>query len=145
MFKRMDLVTIGCGDTYDMDKFEVPTSNLIKPTGGFWASPVNSEMGWARFCEVENFAKGNGCIYSTFEGNLYVVDSRESGEDCPSLRGWGGMKMIDVDALMERGYDGIYMTVQGVIETRSMNQFCAWDVESVYVMNFSSLAQVETC
>ena len=52
----------------------VPVKNeplFSKPTGGFWASPVDTPNGWKQWCERENFRKCN-------DQNAFVFSLSES-------------------------------------------------------------------
>lgn len=53
-----DTVFIHYGDVFDTEKFkEIKNANTpwVKPNGGYWASPVESNNGWKDWCLRENF------------------------------------------------------------------------------------------
>lgn len=53
-----DTIFIHYGDLYDATKFkEIKNANTpwVKPNGGYWASPVESNNGWKDWCLREDF------------------------------------------------------------------------------------------
>ena len=52
---RMKFIHYG-NTVFDSDKFKpIKNVNFVKPSGGFWASPLNSKRGWNTWCEENEF------------------------------------------------------------------------------------------
>ena len=51
--------------------------DLGKPSGGLWASPVNSPFGWRDWCECESFREyeDDDCFIFSLKDNAKVLNS----------------------------------------------------------------------
>lgn len=137
-----------------------------KPQGGIWASPLNSNHSWRRFCLDENFNIGTLKKHILFKINsnskIYIINSYL---DLIKLKKYFIFNvdrifneiMIDYEKMMKDGYDGIYLTEDGEHDTRfspygrygydcSMNgklDLYGWDCESIVIFNKSIIKQAK--
>ena len=52
------LTVIFYGSTkFSPRKFKTIKNSWVKPDGGLWTSPINSEYGWKEWCDAEQFRK----------------------------------------------------------------------------------------
>lgn len=129
---------------FERDKFETIKNipYFCKPSGGLWASPVDSEWGWHDWASSEGFNTDRLNEYFEFEiaGDVAVIDS---WQDARKLLLWSFedvgchgacLKSIDFEC---NCYDAILLTVQGERETRFHDRYSlyGWDCESVLVLN----------
>lgn len=118
-----------------------------KPTGGLWASPVDSKWGWADWCKSEEFKTDTLDKNFTFKlspnAKIYVIDNLQ---DLIAVSDFENPRMdhmgtgINVERLMDEGYDGLYVTAKAVISFRynvapGIKDLNSWDVESICVFN----------
>jgi len=54
----MKLIHYG-STSFDPKKFNPVLNSYIKPTGGLWTSPIDSEFGWKDWCTAEDFRECN--------------------------------------------------------------------------------------
>ena len=130
---------------YDSSLF-APIKNrkyFIKPYGGLWVSPIDSEYGWKDWCEDEDFGDLTSHFDVVLDGIIMVIDSYfdakdklywiHDDEDISFTFG----KSIDFEAMLKDGIDAIWLTVEGERSTRYTDKHClyGWDCESVLIMN----------
>lgn len=135
-----------------------------KPSGGIWASPLNSNHSWRKFCLDENFNIGTLKKHILFKINpnskIYTINSYL---DLIKLKKYWiydknrifNEVMIDYEKMMKDGYDGIYLTEDGEHDTRfspygrydcSMGgklDLYGWDCESIVIFNKNIIKQVK--
>lgn len=159
-------VSYGLGE-YDPNRFDIIKNCKynIKPVGGLWTSPKDSEYGWKYFCESENFCKTGG-FDNGFEfqlktdSNIYIIDSFYDLIKVPyKLKDplYSGMRFnqnfIDYEE-MAKEYDAIWLTAEGQWETRlpdmeglydfdghSINLY-GWDCESLLILRKECIINV---
>lgn len=136
---KLHLVTYGCGKKFDVAKFEpIKNKGFVKPEGGLWSSPVNSNYGWREWCENESFGNLSDHFNFEFEGNVFVIDGTRDAAYMPWLNFYGLTKYPDFEEMVLLGYDAIWLTEKGQQETRlGEPSLYGWDCESVLVMNHS--------
>jgi hypothetical protein len=148
--KTFDLIHHGT-DRFNPDLFR-PISNRgwIKPNGGLWTSPINSEWGWMDWCESEEFNTEMLArhVRLKFTGNTLTIDTVEDLELLPWIGIWDQdiLKGIDFEFLCySSGVQAIHLTVRGQEETRFSHprSLYGWDCESVLVMDPACLTVVE--
>ena len=141
----MNLVKYGSA-SFDPAQFDaIRDDHWIKPKGGLWASPVDSEFGWVDWCSHEEFTLDRASWFKfTYEGNIVVIDT----EGDLNLLDWGedygcGLGNINFEAMLARGIDAIHLTVRGQERTRFSRprSLYGWDCESVLIMNPSPIRQ----
>ena len=110
----------------------------IKPYGGLWCSPVNSEWGWKDWCKAEEFSSCD--TSNSFQVKLHdwakvlVIDNEEDLLKLyPKKYEFGEYDFERV----AKEYDAIWLTVQGQDETRHSRPYnlYGWDCETVLIMN----------
>jgi hypothetical protein len=122
----------------------VKNENWVKPKGGLWTSPVNSEWGWKHWCEAENFRDCNEensfKLLLNFDAKVFIIDSLNDLKNAPLVDykiGSSYKKMyLDFETLAKT-YDAIWLTEKGQSQThlsRPINLY-GWDCESVLIMN----------
>lgn len=138
-------ITYGLGE-YDKSEFQrIKNRNFIKPYGGLWSSPVNSDWGWKDWCLSEDFNVEK--LSNSFEFSLndnakiYVIDEFSDlgflvmGNKYRFVSWWGDSIILDFEKL-SKVYDAILLTDKGQIDTRYTNPgLYGWDCESILVMN----------
>lgn len=136
---------------FDKERF-VPIQNREcwnKPSGGLWASPVDSEYGWRVWCEESNFAECEEENSFTFsikpEANIYFIRTVEAANNLPRAESeysigrimpetaFSTIMGIDFEAMVKDGVDAI------VYEQSACPQLYwklyGWDCDSILVMN----------
>lgn len=136
-----------------------------KPRGGIWASPLNSNHSWRKFCLDENFNIGTLKKHILFKissnSKIYIINSYL---DLINLRKYFihntdiifNEITIDYEKMMKDGYDGIYLTENGEYDTRfppcgrydcslmgGKLDLYGWDCESIVVFNKDIIRRVK--
>lgn len=149
--KRLELITYGCGDAFDADRFD-PVKNcsyFVKPSGGLWASPVGSRYGWTEWCLDNDYGDFSTEFSATLVGRVLTINTLEDLIRLPEVEPpeWARRpftrKYVDFEALLAMGVDAVHLTADGECETRfSEPSLYGWDCESVLVMNPACLDAV---
>lgn len=138
--------------SFDLFRF-TPIQNremFSKPSGGLWASAVDSEYGWKEWCTDENFRMSN--LSESFEfvltewAKVLHIRSVKDLESLPrhETPGWYGELMwdcLDFEILLSQGWDAIELHLSE--EDLSQVGFCeglyyklyGWDCDSILIMN----------
>jgi hypothetical protein len=147
---RLHLVHYGA-NSFDAAEFgEIKNRNFVKPSGGLWASPVESDYGWRHWCTAEEYQVDSLKKSFTFwyEGNVLVIDdfidlSKIVWREVDEYR---SIKYPDFEEMLRRGVDAIWLTNRGQWETRdhwgSGRSLYGWDCESVLIMNPDKIEEV---
>ena len=133
-----NLITYGCGDKLDIVKIKpIQNNNFVKPLGGLWSSPVNSECGWKDWCKSENFGDLNSSFIFGIKGNVLKIDSESDLEKMPWIKSTSYFEFPDFEKMMKSGIDAIWLTENGQWATRMSRprDLYGWDCETVFVMN----------
>ena len=125
---------------YDPSLFCEIRNRINKPTGGLWASPINSSYGWKDWCKEHDFRDCNKDDSFTFK---LSADARILTIDCSSdinlllvLEPMGPIMRIDFESIKKSGIDVIYLTRIGEKETRFLDGgLYGWDCESAIILN----------
>ena len=123
---------------------------FIKPRGGLWCSPVDSEYGWIDWCRAESFGDIDHEQMVTLDidtSNFVVIDSVQDMETkLPWYQFDGPVQAIDFEKMVQQGVDGIHLTEKGQIDTRwsHPHNLYGWDCETVFIMNERCIKNVET-
>lgn len=137
---RLDLITYGCGDRFDIAKFK-PIENAIaaKPWGGLWSSPVNSAFGWRDWCVREEFRLSSlGVSFEfVFDGDVFVIDGMDDLKKLPLIEYYPFIVYPDYEKVAQE-YDAIFLTENGEHLTKYTFMY-GWDCECVLVMNSKSI------
>ena len=120
-----------------------------KPSGGLWASPVNSKWGWKDWCISEGFRlaqlDSSFCFVLTDAAKVLhlrsVADANKLPRYCPypEMEDTIPIRYIDFEKLMEK-YDAIEFHLS---EDRKRDAYwnslyfkmCSWDCDSILIMN----------
>ena len=125
----------------------ITNGNLgVKPYGGLWASPVDSENSWKTWCECENFREcRDDCSFKFTMRNpekVFYVDSEKSYMELARLYGrmredpWGigrGLDYIDFEQMQRDGWDALEISLTDYY--RLYNLMYTWDCDSIVVFN----------
>ena len=122
----------------------IKNDNWMKPKGGLWTSPVNSEWGWKHWCEAENYRdcdeEKSFKVILNADAKIFVINSLEDLKNAPLINfkiGEGYQKQYLDFELLAKNYDAIWLTEKGQNETHLSYPLSlyGWDCESVLIMN----------
>lgn len=132
---------------FDKDLFEPIKNSFVKPTGGFWASPINANFGWKDWCDEEQFRACNEENSFTFTlkptANVYEIHNIE---DLFKLPRYDYLNKeynyyydifpdrydIDFEKCIEMGIDAIELCN---IKRTLYYALYGWDCESILILN----------
>ena len=152
-------------EKYDIKKFKTieydwQAQMNNKCRNGLWASPIDSNWGWEQWCKHENFTSGiNKMKYSFFfklkpGAKIYSIDNINDLKKISTTyqhddlgRIHGTQKKIDFNMLLSKGYDGIYVSEDAVVDLRMMfsseiDGLSSWDVESICIFNPNAIIPI---
>lgn len=124
---------------YNPEKIRPIFNRYVKPSGGLWTSPIDSQYGWKDFCKAEDFRECNEdnsfIIELKINTNILLIDSF----DDLNLLKWlpfHHMEFPDFEEAATR-YNAIHLTDRGQRETRMTNprNLYGWDCETVLILN----------
>jgi hypothetical protein len=128
--------------TFDKSKFK-PILNMLgftKPSGGLWASPIDSELGWKDWCESEDFRECKEEDSFTFtlkeNSNILHIYSLEDLRNLPKMI--LDIKMftvLDFEKIKDSGVDGIELHLYSEHYHDLYNSLYGWDCDSILIMN----------
>ena len=138
--KKMNLITYGCGNLYIPSLFKpIRNREFVKPEGGLWASPIDSDYGWSGWCRSEEWGDLTTSFTFEFVGNVFVIDSLWDTQQMPWRNPYKALRLEfpDFEQMLQQGIDAIHITVRGERETRFSRTHSLYgrDCESVLVMN----------
>ena len=114
---------------------------MNKPIGGLWASPVNAEYGWKKWCEDNDmFTKNMNESFKfrlKWNAEVWHIHNKGDVETMPEAKSQHGFKSTffvpDFEELLNTGIDAVelhfsedpelYMTMYG------------WDCDSILILN----------
>lgn len=120
--------------------------NYVKPHGGLWSSPVESNWGWKDWCKAEEFNLPYLQSHFKFKyyGNILTIDSLDDLKVI-LYHQHDGKDKIDFEFLMEKRVGAIHLTERGQHATHlSTPGLYGWDCESVLVMNPNYIIQTSS-
>jgi hypothetical protein len=141
---------------YGASKFEfskiAPIENKawVKPSGGLWTSPINSEWGWKEWCAAENFSdcrqENSFTVRLVRQARVFMIDSYKDLMSCPLVpSSYSSNKSLNFQSIA-MDYDAIWLTEKGQNETRfsvPVNLY-GWDCETVLILNGQCIV-LESC
>ena len=134
---ELELITYGCG-AFDLKKFQpIKSTQWVKPYGGLWASPVNSNYGWKNWCLENSFGSLDSHFIFNYVGNILIIDSHDDLNELPYMN----INGLDLECpnfeKLATMYDAILLTEIGQQKTRLSipRHLYGWDCESVLIMN----------
>lgn len=113
-----------------------------KPSGGLWASPINSTWGWRDWCATECFDCDDANSFTfrlLLSAEVLVINCVDDMLQLPVTRWFTDLVMVDFEKLA-RTWDAVWLTERGQAATRFRAHNCGfdlygWDCESILVMN----------
>lgn len=152
-------VYVFCGsDHFDRNLF-MPIKNesypWVKPRGGMWSSPVDSENTWEDWCRGNSFrlekldkqfrfilAEGSKVL--RIESNkdldeLYSKGYKRSDFDQYSYLHDNGLYYLDFEKILADGYDAIQVTITNEIYW----SLYGWDCDTLLVLNPDCVMEIE--
>lgn len=130
---------------FDPSKFvKIENSGWIKPIGGLWTSPINSEFGWVDFYDEQECAGLDMDINKYFDihikvDNMLVINSYDDLNILPWMKSEIG-NAIDFEALA-KVYDAFHLTLNGMRDCINGHipgidrTIWGWDCETILIMN----------
>jgi len=126
-------------------------AELIKPVGGLWCSPLDSDYGWWDWCHGRgsfDIEHDQRVIFDVDMSNFVVIDSVE---DMRKRLTWflfrdGHSMAIDFEKMVHEGVDGIHLTENGLEETEFTypESLYGWDCETILILNDRCIKSAET-
>lgn len=115
---------------------------FIKPHGGLWCSPLESDWGWIDWCKAESYGDiehEQRVILDLDTSNFVIIDTVKDMEAklpwVPVVEGlfW----TIDFEKMVREGIDGIHLTENGQVATRFTHPISlyGWDCETILILN----------
>jgi len=141
---------------FDITKFEDIKNQpfFVKPTGGLWGSPVNSEFGWKHWCEGSNFSECNEDNSFQFildeTANILEINSVKDLDNLPRVKSpIPGLKInsvvcLDYERILASGVDAIVLNMSKNTDRIGDSLYFAlygWDCDSILVMNKNIVKQ----
>lgn len=156
--KTFDILIHWGSKKFDTKRFKkVENKFFNKPEGGLWTSPIDSDYGWERWCEDNDFRTeyfedptNNFLIQLKPSARIYTINSLE---DLNQLHN-KFMQNVTSDPIrcftfldfekISKYYDAIFLTEHGQWETRlSTPNLYGWDCESVLILNKNVVLPVD--
>ena len=139
----MKKLYIHYGNEFNRDKFH-PIKNYrswTKPSGGFWASNINSDFGWKDWVEDsemdDTFSLEKSFIFSLKEGSkVLFIESKEDLKNIPQRKDNSGIMFlpdqfyIDFEKLYKDGWDAVEVKIKNLYW-----DLYGWDCDSIVIMN----------
>ena len=127
---------------------EIRNQCFVKPEGGLWASDVNAEYGWKKWCENENFrecSEDNAFYFELAAGEKILhIRKVEDLKDLPKTQIPGLARMttnfLDFEAIKESGIDAIELHLSE--DYRLYWELYGWDCDSILIMNPDIVCEV---
>ncbi len=127
---------------FNPKKFKkIQNDSWIKPIGGLWLSPEDTEYGWRDFCTSEGFRteKLQYHFRAKFKGNakILVIDSLSDLSILPMQNAICGLTQVPDFEKIAKKYHAIWLTERGQIQTRfgHPHNLYGWDCECVIILN----------
>lgn len=152
MMESKKYIHYGC-DSFDRNLFQpiVNRERFVKPHGGLWASPVDSEWGWKDWCTSESFHTDRLSESFTFtlSENAKVIHIRSVSDltelpnqkPSPWFPGVCDWKCIDFEKLLADGVDAVELHLSEEDRTNCgfMDglywELYGWDCDSILILN----------
>ena len=135
---------------FDREKFQSIRNIPIftKPDGGLWASPVDAEYGWKRWCKDENFRECNKENSFTFtlsqNARVMTILSSKGAKALPKQEvklPFDDWVIVDFEKLREQGYDADEVKISN--DPALYWALYGWDCDSILIMNPDVVVEVE--
>ncbi len=121
----------------------------IKPGGGIWGSPTESEEGWRNWCLSEKYdmKSETEVIMEVDTSKFITIDKSSDLNKLPWYKlGFVDLEAIDFEKLVKDGVEGIHLTDRGQWNTRLTHprSLYGWDCETVLILNEKAIKNYET-
>lgn len=122
------------------EKFQTIKNYRVKPKGGLWTSPIQTEWGWKEWCLAESFRTEFDTYFTLTLQEKSLVYQIDRLADLNDLI-WYTYPPYQFEypnyEAMANTYDAIWLTDTGEKETRYTIQrnLYGWDCESVLILN----------
>ena len=116
---------------------------FTKPTGGFWASRLNSLYGWKDWCKNNDFGE---CVednsfrfFITESANILTINKADDLKELPKVKqpvpiiGTLRDNYLDFEKLLSQGIDGIEVNISS--DRNLYMTLYGWDCDSILIMN----------
>lgn len=123
---------------------KIENNNWVKPKGGLWTSPIESNWAWKHWCESEQFRdcdeENSFTISLKPDAKILKIDEAGDLMGLPKKILIESIVYPDFEKLAEM-YDAIWLTEKGQWETRYSQPMSlyGWDCESVLILNESCI------
>ena len=132
------------GDTaFDESKFQAISNSpfLPKPSGGFWASPVDAPYGWATWCKRAEFGDCRPENSFTFtlreDARVLILRHKCDLDDLPKVETpfkISSMVLLDFESIQKKGWDAVEVDMSGgMFELH--HPLYGWGCDSIVVFN----------
>lgn len=149
---------IHCGSNHFYQNVFTPIKNVaypwVKPDGGMWSSPVDSDNTWEDWCQENvfrietldkkfRFILAEGSIILKIRSNKDLDELYSQGykridlDQYPHLR--GDEYYLDFEKLLADGYDAIQVT----ITNETYWSLYGWDCDTLLVLNPDCVIEIE--
>lgn len=134
-------------DHFSRDKF-VPLHNepdWVKPRGGLWASPLNSEQGWSNWVESSNYStnmKDNFIFKLKSNTRILKITSSSQLSNLPMQEtnfNWS-WKILDFMKIA-KSYDAMLVLISS--DEQLYWDLYGWDCDTLLVFNPDVIEEVE--
>lgn len=135
---------------FDPRLFRKPSNRpgLSKPSGGFWASPVDAEFGWKDWCDRNDFRECcKDCSFTfTLKDDAKVLTIRYAGDakrlPIQSMDYLGYCWVVpDFEKLMGDGWDAIELVLSS--DWNLYFEMYGWDCDSIVILNPDVIVEVK--
>lgn len=132
---------------FDINKIRnIKNEWFVKPNGGFWTSPVNSEWGWVHMSEEMQWDYSKSIHFKFIKGTkIIIIDTLDDLLALPFTDAPIDILKYPDFELIAKYADAIWLTEKGQRETRLSypRNLYGWDVETVFIMNPHCLIKVK--
>lgn len=143
-------------EEFDMRRFRSVSNGRylgIKPVGGLWASPIEAERSWKKWCEDENYSECHEDDSFRFTmrnpDKIFYIDSEESFKEFAGRYalteearfGSGDAAVfIDFEKMLSDGWDALEISLTDY--WRLYDLLYGWDCDSIVVLNRDAIVPV---
>ena len=116
---------------------------FAKPTGGFWASRVNSLYGWKDWCKDNDFGEcredNSFRFFIIDNANILTINKVDDLKELPKAKqpvptiGTLWDNYLDFEKLLSQGVDGIEVNIS--LDRNLYMTLYGWDCDSILIMN----------
>lgn len=127
---------------FDPEKFNGNIKNKpywSKPANwaGLWASPVDTDFSWKKWCELEEFREcsKDNCFKFKLKDNAKVLTVTELSDASNYIIGDEFCGGLDFEQMIKDGYDAIELIHGDNYRELHFSLFNSWDCDSICIFN----------